>query len=288
MYNESVYFFRVIQSSVTMNTRVLLLLLCCVSLPGVVIFTMFSAVHAQSSIAENITITYPIQAEYSSGDIIVRDRESNVLRPVERPDASNMFGVVAEQPLVVFQIDEESVPVVRSGQAEVNVVAEGGVISVGDPITSSSIPGHGKKAGSDDLYQVGVALESFGEDGIEAGSILIDINIGRINPFIDEERVQEDDDEETVAPMTLFESLRLDIIARYFIAALIAIGSILGSFRYFGANLAAGVTSVGRNPMAKNSIRRLMFMNILAIVLISLGGVALSIFVLILPIPSVY
>jgi hypothetical protein len=169
-------------------------------------------------------------------------------------------------------------------------------------VTSSRVPGYGRRATSSDTYKLGRALEPFraGEATttvsvpttgtstrqIAAGKVLVDINIGPIGEggSTRSGTSTSEEDEPTPSAIGFLGSIEPTQTLKYIVAAVVAVGSIYSSFRYFGSNLSAGVSSIGRNPMAKNTIMRMVALNIAAIVLISLGGIALSVFLLLMPI----
>lgn len=258
---------------------------------------------------QNMAVTYPVQETgVEAGDIIAQDLHTNNLRTTRIANSREMFGVVADNPLIVYRTDENTVPIVRSGQTEVNVTALAGNINIGDTITSSRIRGYGRRATATDTYKLGKAIEAFSADGatstvtvpsrtgtssrqVAAGKILVDINISPIGSGPEKltredatsSEAQDDSDQNTSA-VGFLGSLQPTLILKYIVAAIVAVGSIYSSFRYFGSNLSAGVSSVGRNPMAKGTIMRMVTMNVTAIVLISLAGIGLAIFLLLLPV----
>lgn len=243
---------------------------------------------------QNVAVTYPVNEEsVQSGDIIGRERRTGNLRFTRVPNSREMFGVVTETPSVVFQSgdDDNDVAIIRSGQVLVNVTNAGGEIESGDIITSSYVPGYGRKASEEDQYQLGIALEPFSGEGatstiaagasgeVEAvsGQILVDLGIGPIE-------VSGEDDKQEITSLGFLGNADPVLIAKILIAGLIAVGAIYSSFQYFGSSLTAGVSSVGRNPMAKTAIRRMVLMNLIAILLISFAGIGLSVLVLFLPV----
>jgi len=270
-----------------------------------VLFTCLAggSVHAQGP-GENIAVTYPIQeVSVEPGDIIAQDRKSNNFRTARIANSREMFGVVAKRPLIVFRTNDNHVPIIRSGQTEVKITVIGGDIEIGDMITSSRVRGYGRKATSTDTYKLGKALEAFrasdatttttlptrGTSTVEvaAGKILIDVNIAPIGSGPTgprDDTATSSDADSTPTNAGFLGSIEPTSIVKYIVAAVVAVSSVYSSFRYFGSNLSAGVSSVGRNPMAKGTIMKMVSMNVAAIVLISLAGIGLSVMLLLLPI----
>lgn len=259
---------------------------------AVVLFPAVLPVFAQDS-GQNVAVVYPVNEEsVQTGDIITRDRRTYTLRFSRVPNSQELFGVIVEDHAIVYQLDDEEggVPILRSGQAEVNVTLAGGEIEPGDIITSSYVPGFGRKAGVNDQYQLGIALEGFdgsnstttvqagpeGEMEVAAGSVFVDLDIGP---------TQAAEEKSTAAfGLVSFDGDDLLKVVRILIAGVITVGAIYSSFQYFGDNLTAGISSIGRNPMAKGSIQRMVFVNLAAIILISFAGIGLGALVLFIPI----
>src|SRR4030042_5103674 len=80
-----------------------------------------------------------------------------------------IFGIYVERPTVVLRTDESYSPVIRDGDAYVNVTTINGNIAIGDFVTSSEIAGKGMYAGGTRSGRVVcVAMESFtSEDGVK-------------------------------------------------------------------------------------------------------------------------
>jgi hypothetical protein len=155
------------------------------------IFFLPSFVYSADFIHQNFSVTYPLETlDISSGDIIVRNKFTNSLSLSAAENSPNVFGVVAENPPLVFRTNSGSVPVMRFGQTDVKVILKNGSIKKGDYITTSDVIGHGMAMEPQHRYIVGVALEALNQDDAEnyvlasdgqsypAGLILIDLKIG--------------------------------------------------------------------------------------------------------------
>jgi hypothetical protein len=143
----------------------------------------------------NMTV-YDVAEDYPTKDETLGPGEMVALDPnneifVRRADGSTgeiLLGVISTQPAVhlggfngtQFQ-GERQVAVGLSGRVPVRVTAEGGEIAVGDPLTSSSIPGVAKKAAAATRV-IGYALESYRSGGV--GSIQFFINPGWYDPGV--------------------------------------------------------------------------------------------------------
>lgn len=231
----------------------------------------------------------------SPGSIISRDSRTGTFflsRSVADP---NVFGIIAGRPIANIRPEEEGgVSVMRTGKAKVNIVLVGRPIRIGDYITTSDVVGYGMLAENNHSYVVGIALESFREENAEifvlntsgeevpSGQIMVDLKIG-----MREGDITLPGGGSVNPPGSLignhFEHY-LAMIARYLAAALVALGALYLSFRFFKTNVGGGLSSIGRNPLARGSIQRMMLLNMLLVVLISVGGLLLSALILLVPI----
>jgi hypothetical protein len=168
-----------------------------------------------------------------------------------------MLGVVSTNPaLTVGDSSDGGTPVVSSGHSYVRVSTVNGPIKAGDLITTSSIPGIGSKA--EGFGQVlGVALSDFIDVNSE--------NIGRIPVSINIR---------THTPFTEFTSKPFDVF-RYLLAFVIAAGSVILGFVYFGKVARTGVEALGRNPLAGRLIEFGVFLNLF----LTLGIIAIGVII---------
>ena len=240
----------------------------------------------------SIVSTYTIvDEEIESGDIISFDSVQNVFYRSNVTADTNMFGVVIENPVMVFRSESGTIPVAQSGAVLVNATTINGSILIGEFVTSSSIVGKAQRySGEGDI--LGTALESLvveeggdnpleGDRGVIAGVVLVEISIGpptgegsliiRGPPTI---VIQETN--EVVGP-------GLVALFRYLAAVIFAIGSLYLALKYFGQNFTQGIVSIGRNPLAKSTIQAMVALNVILILIVALGSFFVSIVILFLP-----
>jgi len=194
-------------------------------------------------------------ADAVDGDI-VSFRDGAYRLASVRHDA-NMLGVVSKNPAITVGAgSRDGVPVVSSGHTQVRVSTINGPIQSGDLITSSAIPGIGARA--EGFGQVlGVALSDFEtSDKEEIGMIPVSVNVRTHTPF------------------TEFTSKPFDVL-RYLLAFLIAAGSVIVGFVYFGKVARTGVEALGRNPLAGRLIEFGVFLNLF----LTLGIIAIGIII---------
>ena len=239
----------------------------------------------------SIVSTYTIEdGEIESGDIISFDTVQNIFYRSNVTADKNMFGVVIENPVVVFRSEAGTIPVAQSGAVLVNATTINGPISIGDLVTSSSIVGNAQRYNGEG-DKLGVALEPLSGEGggsvlpgegqiVIIGVILVELDIGPPEggsvviegaPTI---VIQESGD--VVGP-------GLVAIFRYLAAVIFAIGSLYLSFKYFGQNFTQGIVSIGRNPLAKSTIQAMVALNVILILIVAIGSFFVSIVILFLP-----
>lgn len=233
----------------------------------------------------SIARTYTVEgAQAVSGDLVSFDKDRQSLHLTKSVNDTTLFGVVIDRPAIVLRSTEAGVPIISSGEASVNVTALGGPIQAGDYITTSTEPGKGQKASVTDTFVVGTALESFGtasSSPTTSGTIAVHLSIG---PRPIDGSTTTDAHVSSVTTSKNGTGITVPVVFKYILAALVAIGSITISFRSFGSSIKESIVSVGRNPLAKNSIQSMVVLNTFLIVLVSAAGLFVAFAILFLPI----
>lgn len=214
--------------------------------------------------------------EARTGDILSKKGEKLVRS--SQPYDRDIFGVVVNKPIVSLGRPEEgTLPVITSGITLVRVNGTYEAIKRGDYITSSDKPGVGRKAPYPG-YVLGRALEDFsGEEGL----ILVYVQPQEAN-FEEEKSWEKITFWEAVG--RIIRALERDVphVLRYIFAIIVASGSFVLGFRAFMSNLREGIRGISRNPLARHSIRLAMILNLVGIVIVTLGGLGLALFVILL------
>lgn len=225
-----------------------------------------------------------------NGDIISFNRGLNIYQQSETDEDERIFGVVNEEPVIVFRVTGNDFPIIQNGEVMVNVTTLNGDISIGDEITTSLISGKGKKFSGGKGFVLGTALEPLNNelsdntiiyDGKEivTGKILVLLSIG---PSVDAVS-------ESLISSTIFlknegeVETGIETAFRYMTAAIFTVGTLIIVFKTFGPNMGKGIVSVGRNPLAKNSIQAMVIFNFVLIISISLIGFIVSLLIIFLP-----
>lgn len=235
------------------------------------LFILSESVLAQGlpSIAKNLEVA---DSEVKVGDIISQTKEGLFRSNI--PYDENIVGVVGETPILVFsKPTPTTLPIVFFGETLVRVSNINGEIKKRDFITSSKKPGIGQKA-IQSGFVLGKALEDFNQ---EEGLIRAEINI----QYRDIAPV-------AISPTTIFSKIieglgrpeNIPEVLKYIFALSLAGGSFLLGFFFFVRTLREGIVGISRNPLAKKSITIAMVLNLIGILILTLAGLGLALFVI--------
>lgn len=206
-----------------------------------------------------------------AGDILVQTKEG--LKKAKKPYDPNLFGVLIEKPAIALGKEATSTrPVLSYGIAEVKVSNINGAIKKGDFITSSNLPGVGQKA-TQSGFVLGRALEDF------------DQQEGKIKTFVEIQYLNLKKGggiQETLKNIIggFGRPENFPVVLRYIFALLVGGGSFFAGFVSFTKALRKGIEATGRNPLAKRSIRASLILNLIGIVILTLAGLGLALFVI--------
>jgi hypothetical protein len=239
----------------------------------------------------NTAVTHEIaDKDAVDGDIMSLNTKGTLDR--SKVDGDNMmFGVLAINPVMVYRTND-AIPLVRNGTAWVNVTTAGGPIVIGDYLTSSTLAGKGKRSPDMSGYMLGIALTAFdGKSGtpvtvdkksVMQGRVMVSVGIGPASPILFRSGGGLMGTLKQIANAFLYNlstSKQAERISRWVIAAIIALLVIYISFRTFGKNISKGIEAIGRNPLAKTSIQAMIVLNVVLILVVSIGGIILALVV---------
>jgi hypothetical protein len=225
--------------------------------------------------------------EIQVGDIVFFDADLGMFRKAVSGAKGVEFGIIAEDPLILFRTSATATPIAQSGSVMVNVSTQNGPIRKGDFITLSSLDGIGTKALKNSTVKIGIAREDF-DPVLEAGTPTDTVVVGQIEILLTDDVVgsgfgsPESDNASLNEPLFPNEPLEFSTFIRFMVAALITAGSGFFAYRMYEKNLLTGVVSIGRNPLAKSSIQLMMAVNIAVVTLVALSGVAISLLIILL------
>lgn len=242
------------------------------------LFALNSGVHGQGFGTAVATYVYIPNADVADGDIISSADDSYRLSNVEYDPV--MAGVVVLNPVVSINTvgNQNTYPIVNSGDAQVNVTTQNGNIAVGDPITSSTIPGKGMKA-TQPGYVVGTAQQAYeNSDTTAVGNILVTLNTKYAYPTVQTSSRFLDIFNLTAAASYQQPSLFI----KYFISAIVVILSFVVGFLSFGRIAANGISALGRNPLASRVIQLGIILNVIITLAIIFAGFAIAYMIIIL------
>jgi len=254
-------------------------------------FVLFQSV---AVLASNLAEEFPTIGTFSPGVIVSLD--PNNPKDIELSSFTNseyLLGVVTEKGsnTVTYAKNNSQVTVSLTGEVTVYVNDANGPIKAGDFIGASWLEGVGMKAVEQDRQKLaGVALEDFDESGsIDYGSIETpdgdrDVKIDTIQiRLFDKEGVSNaplassgvESFLDNIAGRSV-SSLRLLIVSIVFVFSVVVAGFFVAS------SVKGSFTSIGRNPLASDSIyKSLTHVTFVAIVTI-LVGTLLSYVILVL------
>jgi multisubunit Na+/H+ antiporter MnhB subunit len=250
---------------------------------GLVIVSLSAPLSAQS-----VTQGYSADKVLQRGTLVSLDAEdTSKVVATNRENQDRLHGVVVSANDSPFTLSDQNQKtfVATVGRFDALVSTESGVIQPGDFLTVSNITGIAMKAGENDLFTVGKAIEGFnGEENqvstteirdsagnvnkIAIGRVLIDVSVGS-NPLL----------KPAESNLPGFLQKATEAIAgkpvsavRVYIGAfiLLAAASIAGSLLYSG--IKSSVISIGRNPLSKKSITKSLMQIILTSIIIFLIG----------------
>jgi len=227
---------------------------------------------------------------YENGDIVSFDSNLNTYELSRITGDEGLFGVIQDNPVVVFRSEDGDVPIAELGKAYVNVTTLNGPIQVGDLITSSPIPGKGQRFEGDDGYILGVAHQPFSFEN-STSTILYDGNEIAIGNIVVQLSIGDNTEGLVLVPAPAIivnekpkEGITGGTIFRYITALIFAVASLYLIFKKLGPNLQQGVVSVGRNPLAKSTIQKMVTFNMVLIFLVSVAVLLISFTIIVLPV----
>jgi len=253
---------------------------------GIALFGICTAgiVHAQT-----VTQAYQSDQLLQQGMIVrTTPNDTSKVEAVSQKTIDDMLGVVipSSDAAVALTNPEASnqVYVATSGQYDVLVSTQNGPISQGDYITISSLAGVGMKAETSQQLVIGKALTSFdgnnpettatlttnkGKKEVGLGHVPIEVTVAH-NPLYEKEQdagvpkiLSKAAELVTNRPVSAFRIYAGLVV---FILSIIVAGCIL----YAGVR--SGMTSIGRNPLAKKTIWRSMIqVTIMALIVFVIG-----------------
>lgn len=248
-------------------------------------------------VGTSIASSFPIAGPVEDGDILSFDVETETYTRSLKQSDESVFGIVVDDPVLEFstnQVLPDGRPVVRVGEAVVNVSTLKGIIEAGDLVTTSSVAGLGEKAPvGEPTYLVGVALEDmrFASTArtdlpgtVRFGRVPVALRMGQHIPGAEKDTQTASSTQPlATGPGSVDEKgLQYFMLIRYVLAATVVVVSILIALRSFGGALAQSVISVGRNPLARSSIMSMMLWNSLFILIVSGVGLGIGVAIIVL------
>lgn len=226
---------------------------------------------APSGVAATYVIDDPQAVD---GDIICFESGTGKLVRCREPYQESMFGVFLKKPQVVLRTDPNGQPVIREGKVLVNITTENGPLKPGDYVTSSKTPGKAQKATDLSGYVLGRSLSK-----VDSGEKQVEVALS-IGPTFIVPKANLLDQVGLALTKSVQKPGGAALFIRYVTAGLLAIAITFFAFNNFGKNISKGVEAIGRNPLARREIQIVVFVNIILIAAVSLGGMILSLLII--------
>ncbi len=227
--------------------------------------------------SNSVAVSIPLEEDRGNdGDIVTYSDGKYSLS--SKPYDSSMFGVIVDRPNSAFEDTnlERYKLVVSFGETQVYVSAKSGNIEEGDLITTSDYPGVGQKA-QESGQVLGVALEEWNPSNpTDIGKIwvFVDIKTNFIDKAISKNLLEVLKSSLTSPFMTPIEALR------YLLAIAIVLATFVIGFSNFGRITGSSVESLGRNPLAGPSIKKVVIFNFAMTAIIMILGLGIAYFIL--------
>jgi hypothetical protein len=250
---------------------------------GLVVLTVVPAA------AQNVTQGYQASGTLQNGMIVrIKKGAPTTVQALNQKEETEMFGMVVastDAPVALSSPDRSQVYVATFGQYPALVNTQNGPIRAGDRLVISSVSGVSMKADTKHQVLVGKALQSFSDgsnaeghlklsDGttVALGRVMVDIGVSR-NPTYSGDvapgvphvlvNMAKAVTDKPLTALRLYGSLIIVFIA--FVVA--------GGVMYSGVR--TGMTSIGRNPLAKKSIlRNLITVIVMSLIVVFIGLIA--------------
>lgn len=209
----------------------------------------------------NVASTYQIDdPDIQNGDIIVSD---GTLKRTSVTYSQKTFGVYTTNPkLVIRDATSSALPIIRLGDAIVNVTDYNGEIKKGDFITTSPVLGKGMKAGQSG-YVLGIAIDDAAYSDQTVPVEGVNFRLGTVNTAL---RIEYAELTTARSNIKLFSDLnaaffrsvqdpeKFTLTIRYIIAGLVALLAFAIGFFYLARSISKAVEAIGRNPLARTAI----------------------------------
>lgn len=240
--------------------------------------------------AQNVTQGYASDSALQKGMIVrLKPGDKSKVEALSQKNATDMFGVIVTSGDATVSLsnigNEQQVYVATYGQYDVLVSTQNGPIKQGDYVTISSLNGVGMKAATTQQLVIGKALSGFdGASEAEGSTILVtssgkkEVHLGHVpievsvahNPLYEKEK-------EAGVPDFLSKAAQLvtsrPVSAfRIYVSVVVILLSFVIAGSILFAGVRSGMTSIGRNPLAKSSIvRSLIQVTLMSLIVFAIG-----------------
>ena len=244
------------------------------------------------SVTQSVTQAYGADVALQKGMIVkLQQGDTTKVAALDQQHSSAMLGVVvaANDATVTLTSDNQAsrqVFVATFGRYETLVSNQNGAIKKGDYITISSLDGIGMKADAKEPFVIGKANTDFtGTSDVVSSTTIKNadgqnkgISIGRISLTITVAHNPLQENGNSAALPGILQRVGAGIANKpvsasrmYLALAVLLITAMVAGSLLYGA-VRSGVTSIGRNPLARTSILRGMFQVVLTSLIVFILG----------------
>ncbi|MBU1132712.1 MAG: hypothetical protein ABIA11_01355 [Patescibacteria group bacterium] len=225
-------------------------------------------------VAYDTAVSIPFPSGVGTGGDIVSYSNGEYLITATPYDPMMVGVIVIDPELALEDRNLENYQFISSyGEVLINVKGE---ITEGDYVTSSDTPGVGVKA-EDNGYILGIALEEYvpqNSNDIGQIYIMLDIKTGFIDKTLSNNLLDIIKSSLASPFMTPIEALR------YLLAIAVVFSSFVIGFGNFGRITGSSVEALGRNPLARSAIRKVIVFNFALTFIIMAMGVGIAYLIL--------
>jgi hypothetical protein len=252
-------------------------------------FVLFASLLGAGVSAQNVTQGYQASGDLQNGMVVrLKSGTAGTVEALDQKYETDMFGLVvasADAAVSLSSPNQSQVYVATFGQYAALVNTQNGPIKTGDQLVISSIKGTAMKADTKHQVLIGKAMQNFSDnsnaeghiklssgDTVAVGRIMVDIGVTR-NPTYSGDvaagvphiliSIAHAITNKPVTALRLYGCLVIMFISL----------AVAGGILYAGVR--TGMTSIGRNPLAKKSIlRQLITITLMALIVVFIGIIA--------------
>jgi F0F1-type ATP synthase membrane subunit c/vacuolar-type H+-ATPase subunit K len=235
--------------------------------------------------ALEISSTYPVADTAAvQGDIV--SSGSQGLSRSAFPYDNHIFGVINDDATLAYKNVNPGATdhlIAQTGTASVNVTDYNGKIAVGDPITSSAIPGKGSKA-IQTGYIIGTAISipteggqiSFQGKQYTTAVVVVSLRIEYAELSTPRSTLGFLNSISSSILQSSKDPAKFTLVIKYIMAGLVVVTAFALSFFTFARSISKSIEAVGRNPLARSTIQLSVIVQVVLTILTLVTSVVIA------------